>query len=296
MSPSQPSKQKRAQQNRNQRAALQQRKAAATAAATSSSGSSASGGGGGGLFGRLRNAGGARPAATGGGGGGASARPTAAARGGAGGGGLFGGGAARGDQPPGYRAALVGLLTAVAGLVVCITLVRVPVDGNGDVYSRERLAAEWTDSALQVAVANPDAPAAEVADDVEVWSPDREEELYAAALWPASLGLALPAIASFFGFRAVSRRRPSRIVNRAMFATLLGAFLSFQPILFLPAVIGIGIASFQIRKAEVQAIQEAQAADPDRLDEDDVIDAEVVDDDAAPADDGGTDPADPDAR
>jgi hypothetical protein len=284
MSPNQPSKQKRASQNKAQRSALQQRKAAAQASPSSGSGSgssSGSSGGGGGLFGRLRGS--MSPGAGGGG-----AGRTRATGGGSGGGGLArtraAGAALRPNQPLGYRAALTGFLASLASLLLCVLAIRVPVDGGGDIYSPEGLAAEWVTSALDVAVANPTATAAEVADEVEVWTPNRDRELIGTAIWPLSLAFALPVIGSFAGFRAVSKRRPGKVVNRAMFATLLGAFLTQGLfLLFLPSVIGLGIASFQIRKAEVAAAQDAAAAD--QVDDGEVIDAEIVEDD--PAGDAG---------
>jgi hypothetical protein len=264
----QPSKQKRASQNKAQRTALQQRKVAASAepVASSSSRSTSSGGGGGSLFGRLR---------------GSMATPTPARGGGAGTARPARGAAAGSDQPIGYRPALVGLLAAGASLILCLVAIRVPVDRDGEIYTPERLAAEWTSSAVEVAQTNPDLTAKEVADDVETWTPDRHKDLIAKAVWPLSLALILPIIGAYFGFRAVAKRRPGKVVNRAMFATLLGAFLTQGLfLLFLPSVIGLGIASFQIRRAEMAALAESAANDPDRVvpADDDVIDAEVIED------------------
>jgi hypothetical protein len=267
MSPAkrQPSKQKRTSQNRQQRAALEARKAAAT------SGPARSGGGAGGgrasMLGRLFGGRGSAP------------RAAAAAPGGgdprapSGGPTAIGGG-----QPVGYRAALAGVLAAVAAMVLTI-LQTTPVNADGDLYTPERVVAEWAGSALDVAVEQPEADAAAVEEAVEEWSPDRGRERLVQALWPASLAMLLPLGAALLAFRAVQQRRSSRVVNRAMYATLFGALLTFNLfIFFLPAVVAVSIAGFQVRKAEAQAAAVATAADAGPTPED-VIDAEVVEDD-----------------
>ncbi len=105
------------------------------------------------------------------------------------------------------------------------------------------------------------------------------------------------------GFRAVSRRSPAKVVNRTMYVTLFGSLLASQLLLiFLPAVISLAVAAFQVRKAEVVATREAaddvvdggedvievdevdEVDDPpDTDDGDDVIEVDEVDDEAAEA-------------
>ena len=100
---------------------------------------------------------------------------------------------------------------------------------------------------------NPDATAEQVVDGVEDWTPNGEEP-YGKAYFPLSLGLVLPVIGAGLAFRAVSRRAPAKVVNRAMYVTLFGTLLNAQLLfVFLPTVVGIGIAAFQVRKAEVAA-------------------------------------------
>jgi hypothetical protein len=269
MSPAkrQPSKQKRTAQNRQQRAALEARKAAATS--TSSGGGSSSGGGGrSSLLGRLFGGGaggGTRPATA------RAAAPRPA-------GGL---GAPRGDQPIGFRAALAGLLAALAAIVLTV-LQTTPVNAEGDLYTPEKLVAEWSDSALDVALAEPEADAAAVADGVDTWTPGRGSERLIQALWPASLAMVLPLAAAALAFRAVRQRQSSRTVNRAMYATLFGALLTFNLfIFFLPTVVAISIAGFQVRKAEATAaaLAAAEAGGADVIDADVVEDAAVAEDD-----------------
>lgn len=238
MSPNRPSKDKRAAQNRSQRAAREARKANAHAAGPADGGSSRpAGGASGGLLSRLR----------GGGSGPRAQRPTATPQRATAAGPVA-------PQPPGYRAALSAVLAAGAALVLCIVGLRYPVDRHGDVYTPESLAADWATSALVASADQPDASPAEVADAVDDWTPGRTREPVAVALWPLSVTLALPLIGAAVGFRAVRRRAPSKIVNRALYATLFGAILTQGLLLlFLPVVLAMGVAMFQVRRAETIA-------------------------------------------
>jgi hypothetical protein len=255
----QPSKQRRQTQNQRQRAALEARRVNAAGVPVPDGkvggGSATTGtGGGGSLLSRLRGS-----AATG------RAVRT---------------GAPVGSQPPGYRAALSGLLAGVAGAVVGALLITIPVDASGDpITTRGGMVGEWTLSALDVVQDDPNATADEVVDAVDDWSPNGDEP-YAKAYFPASLGLVLPIIGAALAFRAVSKRAPAKVVNRAMYVTLFGTLLNI-PLLFvfLPTVIGIGIAAFQVRKAEVQAAAEAADLEGgERPDGEAVIDVDEVDD------------------
>jgi len=262
----QPSKQKRTSQNRQQRSALQARKAAASSPPSRSSGRPGSSGGGGrSLLGRLRGAvapSAPRPATSSGAAGsgrGAARRPAGS----------------RGDQPVGYRAALTGLIGAAAAVAVSF-IVSTPVTVDGDPYNAERVVSEWSLTALDEAIDSPDADADQLQDDIDVWMPDRESERLAIAAFPASLAMALPVIGAYVAFRAVQQRRGSKVVNRAMYATLFGAVLTFGLLtFFLPTVIAVGVAGFQVRKAEAQAAM-AEAAAAQGEDDGDVIEAEVV--------------------
>jgi len=264
----QPSKQKRASQNRAQRAALSARRDNASAPP-----SKGSGGGSGGrpsLLGRLRGSSATTPArstssST------STSSPTERRA------------EARAAQPVGYRAALSGVMAAGAALLLCLVFIKVPVTTDGDLYTKERLVAEWSDTALRSSVAEPAATASQLAADIDEWAPDRSKDLLAKALWPYSAFIALPVIASVLGFRAVSRRQPSKIISRAMFATLFGAVLTQGLFLiFLPSILALGVAMFQVRKYETTLAAAAAAegaADGDVIDAD-VIDADVVEDDA----------------
>lgn len=284
------SKQKRAAQNRASRQALAARRENAQAAASGATGAGGtSGGRSRGFLGRLFNP--TPPAKASGGSGGATApRP---ARGGA--------AAAAAAQPPGYRAALSAIFASVAAVVLCATAVQLGVDGDGDLYTRESLAVEWARTAVEAHGADPEASADELVEAIEEWTPAREEKAALVALWPSSVTVALPVIASVLGFRAVKQRLGSKKVNRMAFLMILGAFVTVGLMtLFLPAVIALGVAGFQVRKWEVQQAV-AAAPDPaaDGIVEAEVVEAEVVDADVVEADVVDVDEVDaddPDAR
>lgn len=260
----QPSKQRRQTQNQKQRAALQARREAAAreAAAAGAAGAPARPApSGGSMLSRLR---------------GASAQGRAVRTG------------AAGALPVGHRAALSALIAAIAGAVVGSVLFPVPVGRDGDpLASKEAVVAEWAVSADAAAQDQPEATASEVADAVDDWSPAGTEP-YAVAYFPISMAVVLPVIGAGIGFRAVSRRAGAKVVNRTMYVTLFGTLLTSQLLLvFLPAIISLAVAAFQVRKAEIAASAAARA-DGD----DDVIDvASVEADDVETADDDGADAA-----
>jgi hypothetical protein len=261
----QPSKQRRQSQNQKQRAALDaRREAAATARQTADvppEATDPSDAGTGSVLSRFRGAASAgRTARTGGTG-----------------------------VPVGHRAALSALLAAVAAAVVGSLLFNVPVDRSGEVIStRGALVGEWTLTAQEALDDAPaDATPEEIATSIDDWLPAGTEP-YIKAFWPLSAAVVLPVIGTALGLRAVSRRSPAKVVNRTMYVTLFGALLTQQLlIIFLPAVISLAVAAFQVRKAEVAAAQAAPAddvIDVDEVDEDiddDVNEAEVVEDEVA---------------
>lgn len=257
MSPKQPSKEKRAAQNRNQRAARAARAANAKAASTSPRSAATSGGGG--FFSRLRGTGAPRTVP--------GSRMTVAE--------------VRSLQPPGLRAALSAVFAAVAAILLTTFALRYPVDARGDVYTGPTLVADWVTTTIDAATEQPDATAAELADSIEDWAPGRERDTVVVALWPYSAAVVLPLGGAGIALWAVRRRSPSRQVNRALYATLFGAILTQGLLmLFLPTVIAVGVAMFQVRKAETMAAAEAAADGGARDDarDDDVIDVDEVDD------------------
>ena len=248
----QPSKQRRQTQNQKQRAALQARREAAAQEAATARSSSPAGSrpasSKGSMLSRLR---------------GASAEGRAVRAGGP------------GALPVGHRAALSALIAAIAGAVVGSVLFPVPVGRDGDVLAtRESVVAEWAVSVDEAVQEQPDATPAEVADAVADWSPGGTQP-YAQAYFPISMAVILPVIGAGIGFRAVSRRAGAKVVNRTMYVTLFGTLLTSQLLLvFLPAIISLAVAAFQVRKAEIAAGASSSAADPS------VIEVDEVDDDA----------------
>lgn len=256
MSPKQPSKDKRAAQNRNQRAARAARAANANANTRPASQSHTPGAGGGSLLSRLRGGGASRPTTRS-----AGSRLTAAQL--------------RAQQPPGYRAALSGVFAAAAAVLLCVFALRYPVDAQGELYTKEHLAADWSLTALRAAADAPEASAAAIADSIDDWSPGRSKETVIQALWPFSLAIVLPLAGAGIALQAVRKRASSKAVNRALYATLFGAVLTQGLLLlFLPVVLAVGVAMFQVRKAE--SLAAAAAAEG-------VIDVDEVDE----ADDAG---------
>jgi hypothetical protein len=183
-------------------------------------------------------------------------------------------------QPVGYRAALSGLLAAAAALVLCF-LQATPVDHSGHLYSSDRLVAQWAVPALDAAEHIPDPTPDKVVKAITPaeWATGRSSERLIQAFWPFSAAVVLPMLGAFLAFQSVRRRRPARVVTRAMYATLLGAFITMSLfIFFLPAVIAVTVASYQVRKAENQELAAARAEAAGDGPDGDVIDADIVDD------------------
>jgi hypothetical protein len=176
-------------------------------------------------------------------------------------------------QPPGYRAAFTGLLAAFAAVLLCV-LNATHVDSHGKLYTTDRLVGQWALPALAAARRAPGSTPAALVAAVHEWAPGRGSERLVQAYWPTSLAMVLPVLGVYLVFRAVKGRRSARVVTRAMYATLLGAFLTLTFFtFFLPAVIAVTVASYQVRKAETAALQAAAAGGANG-----VIEASVVDD------------------
>jgi hypothetical protein len=176
--------------------------------------------------------------------------------------------------PPGHRAALTALIAAIAGAIVGSIMFPVPVDRAGDpLVGREAVVAEWMVTADDAVQGQPDPTPAEVVESIDDWSPGGTEP-YIQAFFPVSLAVLLPVIGAAIGFRAVSNRASAKTVNRTMYVTLFGTLLTSQLLLvFLPAVISLGVAAFQVRRAEMAAAADAEPAVPGGGD---VIDVEAV--------------------
>jgi hypothetical protein len=183
--------------------------------------------------------------------------------------------AAVASQPPGHRAALSAVFASVAAVVLCLVAVPVAVNSDGDLYTRESLAVSWSITAAEASVEAPDATPAEIVKSIDEWTPGRETKPALIALWPWSLAVILPVLGSFFGFQAVRQRKPSKAVSRAMFLTVLGVLTTTQlAFLFLPSVVALAVAMYQVRKAEVAA---ASVAVGDAT-TGEVVEAQVIDD------------------
>jgi len=254
----QPSKQRRQTQNRQQRAALEARRAAAAAGeapageldAGASSGSTT----GGSVLSRLTGTGSS-----------SRRRGPAKRR------------AVASGLPVGHRAALTSLMLAGASVVFVLAAFRVPISSaTGEpIATKPERVAEWSLAALHAAQdLDAGATAEEVSAAVDDWSPGGKEP-YIKAFWPISLSIFLPLVGAGLGFRAVSKRGSAKVINRAMYATLFGALLTTQLLIFfLPTVVAMAVAAFQVRKAELAA--QGEVAD-DVIDVDEVVDEIDVD-------------------
>jgi hypothetical protein len=125
--------------------------------------------------------------------------------------------------------------------------------------------------------------------------PDRGSNRMFLTYYPWTLASILPIAASFFAFRAVQGRRGAKAVNRAMYATMAGAFLCL-PLLqfFLPTIIAVAVGGWQVRPAALTPLRAAglvdargrplpQASGTAAGTAGGVIEADVVDDDEADA-------------
>jgi hypothetical protein len=267
------SKQKRAAQNKASRQALAARRdnaQAPTQAGADGGGSSGGRGRSGGFLGGIFNPRPpAKPAASTGGGSSAGAGKGAAR-----------GRAAASNQPVGYRAAMSAVFAAVAAVVLCLVAVPVAVDAAGDLYTREGLATDWSITAAHAVEASPDATPAELVKAIDDWTPGRETKPALIALWPWSAAVVFPVLGTILGFRAVKRRAGSKTLSRFLFLTVLGVLTTTQlAFLFLPSVIALGVAMYQVRKYEAQTAM--AVGDPSTGQ---VIEADVADDDPADGD------------
>ena len=250
----QPSKQRRQTQNRQQRAALEARRAAAAAGEAPT----------GKVGGRTPQKGGSVLSRLTGSG--ASTRRSEPAK----------GPRAASGLPVGHRAALTSVMLAGASVLFVLFGFQVPIStATGDaIVTKSDRVAEWSLASLRAAQ-GPDtgATADDVRDAVDDWSPGGTES-YITAFWPYSLSLFLPVVGAGLGLRAVRKRGSARLVNRTMYVTLFGALLTRELLFFfLPAVVAMAIAAFQVRKAEF-----ASAADDGVIDVDEVDDVIEVDD------------------
>jgi hypothetical protein len=211
------SKQRRAARNRATRDALAARRENAVAAAAAAS-SAGSGGGSGGSTRAGRR--GSSPAPTG-----ASPPPPS---------GLMG---MLRSRRPGDRAVLLSVLFALVS-VVFLLFVRVDVDDRGDaipptyggttILAREAITGEPV--------------------------PDRTETLLSASGPGVLAVMALPVLVTLFAFWGNRRPDRGRMLTFAMFGMLAAVLVTGGlGIYFLPSLIAIGFASFQVRRLEMPA-------------------------------------------
>ena len=174
-------------------------------------------------------------------------------------------GNARGRRRPGDMAVLVALGLSVVSAISMLFL-RVPVDDRGEPLPR---------TFRGVAIA-----AREAVTGQEM--PDRDTSLLDANGASVLLYIALPVAVAAFAFWANRRPDRGRLLTFAMLA-MAGAVLLGGGFFFFPSLIALGVASFQIRKADMPARVAERAAS--RGGRGGVIDAESEESDGEPTDD-----------
>jgi hypothetical protein len=92
--------------------------------------------------------------------------------------------------------------------------------------------------------------------------PERERNAFA-ALWPLSLLYVLPIGVGAIAVWGSNAARPSRVWMRTLIAMTVFAIISGIPFLYFPMVLALAVATFQSRRAEVQATQATQATGAD---------------------------------
>lgn len=189
------------------------------------------------------------------------------------------------SRRPGDRAVLLSVLFAIVS-VIFLLFVKVDVDDRGEaippnyggvtILAREAITGEPV--------------------------PDKTETLLAAS-GPGILAImALPVLVTLFAFWGNRRPDRGRMLTFAMFGMLAAVLVTGGlGIYFLPSLIAIGFASFQVRRLEMPARTaerpapllrrrgkvidaESREAGADDVVDDDVVDAEVVDEEPPPQD------------
>lgn len=181
----------------------------------------------------------------------------------------------------GWRAALASLLMAVAAFgLLALDTVTVDEDGKAvpavELSPLYRFAQYSLGTGLEAAFEG-EAPPSDVAEAVDdlVAGPGDEESNSLAAYWPISAIFPLPILIAGFAFWTVHRGTAN---GRQLMFCLFGMFFAsmMTGIFFLPALVALGFASFQVRKVEAAAALAARRAaeegDGDVIDVDDVVD------------------------
>ena len=189
------------------------------------------------------------------------------------------------SRRPGDRAVLLSVLFAIVS-VIFLLFVKVDVDDRGDAippnYGGVTLLAREAITGEPV--------------------PDRTETLLSASGPGIFAIMALPVLVTLFAFWGNRRPDRGRMLTFALFGMLAAVLVTGGlGIYFLPSLIAIGFASFQVRRLEMPARTaerpaprarrrgkvidaESREAGADDVVDDDVVDAEVVDEKPPPQD------------
>jgi hypothetical protein len=182
-----------------------------------------------------------------------------------------------GPRPPGFSgpgdiAVLLALLLAVlfagVSLFVAFTSESVPVDHNGDAISSFPAVSR---------------EAYAVFNDAEVVT---EKTTLTEAYGPViPIFAVLPALVAVGAFVSHRRQPRSRPLTYALVAMALVSVFNLFAMYFLPALIALAVAGFQVRKTEAPAVRGGRRRPADDEDDDEVIDVDEVDPDEEDLDD-----------
>ncbi len=176
------------------------------------------------------------------------------------------------SKRPGDRAILLAFLLSFVSAILLLVVLKVTVDDRGDSIPPQYGA--LTIAARQAITAPPGVDVA----DVDV----TEKASYLSAYGPVALIMAATPVL-IAGYALWANRRPdrSRLLTFALIAMALASLLTGGITIFLPTLLALGVGTFRIRKADMEAGMAAAPA-PAAGGRGDVIDADVTDAPAAP--------------
>jgi hypothetical protein len=169
------------------------------------------------------------------------------------------------SKRPGDRAILLAFLLSFVSAILLLVVLKVTVDDRGDSIPPQYGA--LTIAARQAITGSEDVT---------------EKASYLSAYGPVALIMAATPVL-IAGYALWANRRPdrSRLLTFALIAMALASLLTGGITIFLPTLLALGVGTFRIRKADMEAGMAAAPA-PAAGGRGDVIDAEVTDAPAAP--------------
>jgi hypothetical protein len=169
------------------------------------------------------------------------------------------------SRRPGDRAILLAFLLSFVSAILLLVVLKVTVDDRGDSIPPQYGA--LTIAARQAITGSEDVT---------------EKASYLSAYGPVALIMAAtPVLIAGYALWANLRPDRSRLLTFALIAMALASLLTGGITIFLPTLLALGVGTFRIRKADMEAGMAAAPA-PAAGGRGDVVDAEVTDAPAAP--------------